>query len=120
MVKQYFTYRESSTPNEFMIVPKDYNTFPFNIKNGGSYNVAPARVLGLSYPNYLRFLLNMFPNDVIVRGKGSIYPIAYWKKDKTLFKFIELLNAKLSLAMKGLEVVDGAVVENNTGTMPQV
>lgn len=103
--REYFTFRETTTPNEFIIVPKDYEAFPFNIKNGGSYSLAPARVLGLSPANYLRFLLNMFPDDVVVRGKGSLYMVAYWKKDKALYTFIRMLNAKISLALDSLEVV---------------
>lgn len=114
---EYFTYRESTSPGEFVIVPKDYATFPFNTKAGGSYNLAPARVLGLSYPDYLRFLMTMFPNDVVVRGKRMIYATAYWKRDKMLHAFVKLLNNKLTLAMMKMEEENAAVSVDNSEAM---
>lgn len=101
--KKWFTYQETTNPKIVTIVPNNYDDFPFNTKNGGSYAVAPARVLGFSYPDYLRFLMIMFPNDVEIVGKGKLFPIVYWKRDKTLYTFLQLLNAKLSLAIGAAE-----------------
>lgn len=99
---KYFTYRKTAPDLEserLIIVPLDYETFPFNTKKGGSYGIAPARVLGLDYPTYLRFIKQSFPSEVTIEGKGSAYPTAYWRKGKELFTFIDLLNARLTLAV---------------------
>ena len=100
MSKKFFTYTETieGNPDRVLIVPKDYDTFPFNVENGGSYNLAPARVLGLSYPEYLRFIRQAFYDDVSIEGKKGL-PVAYWRKGKELYTFIDLLNAKLDLAI---------------------
>ncbi len=98
---KYFNYQESnSSLTRLMIGPANYDTFPFNAKYGGSFHLAPCRVLGLSYADYLRFLRAAFPEDVEIEGKGTMYPVAYWRKGEALFAFIDLLNNKLTLAMK--------------------
>lgn len=98
--KHYFEIREATSPGEFVIVPNyDELSAEWTAKCSGSYGVAPARVLGLSYPDYLRFLMQMFPKDVVIRGKGTMYPVDYWKKDAMMYTFVRLLNAKMALAM---------------------
>lgn len=99
---EYFTYRPiNDTPcSPCIIVPKDYNTFPFNVKKGGSYNIAPARVLGLDYPTYLRFVRDSFPDAAQIVGKGHKYAHIQWKRaSKEMLTFIKLLNDKLTLAV---------------------
>lgn len=111
MKTKFFTYRETidKNPDRVVIAPLDYEDFPFTIENGGSYNIAPARVLGLSYATYLRFIRQSFPEDVSIEGKNSLYPIAYWRKGRTLYTFIDLLNAKMSLGLlpKAVEFEEG-------------
>lgn len=101
---EFFVLRESSIPGKYMIGPKDYDKLPtcFNTKNGGSFHVAQARILGLPYHKYLIFLRQSFPDSVEVLGKGSIYPVAYWKKDKNAKVMVDLLNSKLTLALSHL------------------
>lgn len=101
--KNFFTYRKlvNSNPLKYIIVPIDYDTFPMNLKKGGSYALAPARILGLDYVTYLKFLRDLFPNEVSLKGKGSLYVIPCWRKGKELFTFIDLLNNKMNLALKG-------------------
>lgn len=112
-VTKYFTWRETEEGNfaRCIIVPKDYDKFPFNTKHGGSYGVAPARVLGLSYATYLRFIRDMFPDVVSLEGKNSRYVTAYWKKGKELYTFVDLLNAKLTKAV--LEAKHGHSTDNS-------
>lgn len=100
-ITKYFVWEEVTPgdPSRCIIKP-NYDIFPFDTKNGGSYNVAPARVLGLSYPTYLKFIRDMFPDDVTLEGKNSLYIVPYWRKGKELYTFVDLLNAKLNLAMK--------------------
>lgn len=105
-IKKYFTFREveEGNPSRCIIIPLNYDTFPMNVKTGGSYAIAPARVLGLSWHQYLLFIMKSFPESVSVEGKGQLYPTPYWKKGKELYTFIDLLNARLTLAMKDLEM----------------
>lgn len=99
MIK-YFEYRETieNNPDRVIIVP-NYEKLPLTIKEGGSYAVAPARTLGLSYAEYLRFLKASFPDVVSIEGKGTLYPVVYWRKGKELYTFIDLLNGKMQLAV---------------------
>ena len=98
---KYFTWVEfENNPARCQILPADYEIFPLNTKNGGSYALAPARVIGLDYITYLKFIRQMFPDEVSIEGRNSLYPIAYWRKGKELYTFIDLLNAKLTLAME--------------------
>lgn len=107
---EYFTTRHvdgSDICTKVMIVPKDYDNFPFNIKQGGSYNIAPARVLGLDYPTYLRFLRESFPEAVTLVGKGHKYVVPHWKIGcKEVSTFVKLLNDKLTLAVMDKEAGD--------------
>lgn len=89
-----FTFRETSTKGEYLICPTNYETFPMNTKSGGSYGLAPARVLGVSPHEYFLYLMNKYPDDVEIRGKGRKYLTAYWKKGKGLTEFLRLLNHK--------------------------
>lgn len=113
-IRKYFTWRPA-TPDDFMkciIVPNDYDTFPMNTKNGGSYNIAPARVFGISYATYLRFVRELFPDDVTIEGKGSEFPICYWKRGQKLYDWVKFLNSKLTLAMKIIEENENAEQRN--------
>ena len=107
---EYFTTRhvnDSGICTKVMIVPKDYDNFPFNIKQGGSYNVVPARVLGLDYPTYLRFLRESFPDVVTLIGKGKKYVVPHWNIGcKEVSTFVKLLNDKLTLAVMNKETGD--------------
>ena len=103
MKKDFFEYREVSD-GYCLIVPKDYDSFPWDTSKGGSYALAPARVLGLDYPTYLRFVRDMFPNAVQLRGKNQKYVLAYWRKGAELSTFIKLLNNKLSLAVTDAKI----------------
>lgn len=96
---RYFKIVEDITDGYYKIGIQDYEKFPMNTRTGGSYNLAPARVLGINYAEYLRFLLTMFPNDVKVIGKGKGYPYAIWRKGEALTNFVRLLNGKLTLAL---------------------
>lgn len=101
-MKKYFTYTAAAKDlSEYIIVPSNYDDFPWNTKNGGSYNLAPARLLGLSYVTYLKFIKTMFPNVVTISAeKGSIYPVAHWKAGPELSLWIKTLNAKMELGVR--------------------
>ena len=61
----------------------------------GSYNVIMARVVGLSYAQYLRFCRDVLGATLI--GKGSLYPVAYFKSGENLNALVRMLNARARL-----------------------
>ena len=58
----------------------------------GNFNVIVARILGLSYPNYLRYCRDTF--NATLRGKKG-YPIPYWKNREDGIKLIKILNQEI-------------------------
>ena len=63
----------------------------------GSFNILPARLCGLMYSDYLRMCRDCFGAEII--GKGSNYPVAYFKLSKELNDLIEQLNARANLVL---------------------
>lgn len=100
--KECFGYDESPyNPGKYVIEIKHEN-LPLK-GTRGSYNILCARLMNLSYPQYLRMCRDQFGAEIV--GKGHLYPVAYFKKDKLLFQFVKLLNARANLALldRGLE-----------------
>ena len=63
----------------------------------GSFNIICARLMGLSYSDYLRMCRDCFGAEII--GKGSNYPVAYFKLSQELMDLIEQLNARANLVL---------------------
>jgi hypothetical protein len=53
--------------------------------------------MGLTYAQYLRMCRDCFGAEII--GKGSNYPVAYFKFSKGLNDLIEQLNARANLVL---------------------
>lgn len=56
--------------------------------NGGSYSIIGARVLGLSYPNYLRYMRDTY--DAEVRGREGYSYLIFKNQGKCLMAIQEL------------------------------
>lgn len=104
---KYFDYSETGSNNEFII---RMNDMP-NLEGGGSGHVLQARLLGLSYAEYLRFCYHIADGAVTIRGKNSLYPVAYWKKSEHLYLMVKLLNNKMDLALANVESEQNDSVE---------
>lgn len=91
-----FEYIEAvSQPGKYIIKPVHEN---FHLDHTeGSFNVICARVMGLSYAQYLRMCRDCFGAELM--GKGSYYPIAYFNKTAELLALIDFLNARASLIL---------------------
>lgn len=63
----------------------------------GSFNIIGARLMGLTYAQYLRMCRDCFGAEII--GKGSMYPVAYFKFSEKLKDLIESLNARANLVL---------------------
>lgn len=67
--------------------------FPNGLTYGGSLNVIMARLLGLTWVDFLKYCRDEL-NATIV-GRNSLYPSIYFKKDKKTIEFIDELNNKV-------------------------
>lgn len=91
-----FTKEESvAYPGKWRVVPVHDN---FYLKStSGSFNIICARVMGLSYAQYLRMCRDCLGAEIV--GKGSICPVAYFKRSKELDSLIDFLNVRANLIL---------------------
>ena len=91
-----FTREESPYyPGKYIIKPIHEN---FHLEyTEGSYNVICARLMNLTYAQYLRMCRDCFGAEII--GKGAKYPVAYFKLSQELNDLIEQLNARANLVL---------------------
>lgn len=93
---KYFKLEEMPTqPGKYMITI-DYSQAP-ELYTKGSFNILPARLMGLSYANYLRFCRDLFDAEII--GKRNLYPIAVFQKNEGSLALLQLLNNRMSLVL---------------------
>lgn len=93
----YFTLEESAYhPGKFLI-QLNFEAWPEMSLEEGSYAIMPCRVMGLSYPQYLRFCRDILGGEVI--GKNQLYPAAYLPNSSEVRAFVKLLNAQMNLIM---------------------
>lgn len=96
MNEKIFTKEESPYhPGKYTIRP-DFDKFFLNYTEG-SFNIICARLMGLSYADYLRMCRDCFGAEIM--GKNSKYPIAYFKRSKELDALIDNLNARANMVM---------------------
>lgn len=91
-----FIKDESAThPGKWIIRPV-FENFYLN-STSGSFNIICARLVGLTYAQYLRMCRDCFGAEII--GKGSMYPVAYFKRSTELDALIDFLNVQASLVL---------------------
>ena len=97
MKKEKIFYRDESAshPGKFMI-RANLDKF-YLLSTEGSYNIIGARLMGLTYAQYLRMCRDEFGAEII--GKGSLYPYPVFKFSKGLQDLIEELNARANLVL---------------------
>lgn len=94
--KEYFFLEESPYhPGKYTIC-LNFDNLP-EMRTSGSFNLLPARLLNLSYAQYLRFCRDIVGGEII--GKNNIYPVAYFKKTITTNAFLRTLNSYMALVM---------------------
>lgn len=94
-VKCFQREESASYPGKYLIKPV-YENFHLT-GTEGSYNVICARVMGLSYAQYLRMCRDCFGAEII--GKGHLYPVAYFKMSNQLLDLVDNLNARANLIL---------------------
>jgi hypothetical protein len=92
MNKKYFYLEESPYHPGKYRVAINFDTLP-GIRTIGSYNLLPARLLGLSYADYLRYCRDVYKAEII--GKNNMYPVAYFKDNMAVGDLIRSLNNRM-------------------------
>ena len=94
-VKCFVKEESASHPGKWMIRPV-YDNFHLD-STEGSFNLICARLMNLTYPQYLRMCRDCFGAEII--GKDSNYPVAYFKRGEELEGLIALLNMRANLVL---------------------
>lgn len=89
-VECFILEESASCPGKWLISPIHENFHLDSLPNGGSCNIICARLLGLSYAQYLRFCRDLLKGEL--HGKQSLYPIVYLPNSAAVRQFIKLLN----------------------------
>ena len=94
-VKIFYRDESATQPGKYMI-RADLDKFYLNSTNG-SFNVIGARLMGLTYAQYLRMCRDVYGAEII--GKGNPYPYPVFKLSQGLANLIEELNARANLVL---------------------
>lgn len=91
-----FRIEESpSNPGKYLICPV-HDVLHLNYTEG-SYNVICARLMNLSYAQYLRFCRDLCGAQII--GKNQAFPVAYFPQGERVQALCRLLNARANLVL---------------------
>lgn len=98
MSKLYFIADETPYhPGKSMVWPVHSNLPLYGTK--GSYGLLAARLLNLSYANYLRMCRDLYGAEII--GKNTMYPIALFDNgSEKLKELVNLLNKRTECVLK--------------------
>ena len=96
-MEKYFYLDESPIYKNKYIIRLNHDKFLFPTGTSGSYNVFIARVLNLSYADYLRYSRDRLGAELV--GKQSRYVMAYYDKTQTTEAFVKLLNKRMEYIM---------------------
>ena len=94
-IKIFYRDESANHPGKYMI-RADLEKFYLNYTEG-SYNIIGARLMGLTYAQYLRMCRDVYGAEII--GKNSPYPVPYFKLSQGLMDLIEELNARANLVL---------------------
>lgn len=96
-MEKYFYLDESPIYKNKYIIRLNHDKFLFPTGTSGSYNVFIARVLNLSYADYLRYSRDRLGAELV--GKQSRYVVAYYDKNQATEAFVKLLNKRMEYIM---------------------
>ena len=94
-VKCFIREESAVHPGKYIIRPVHDNFHLYSTE--GSFCVIGARVMGLTYSQYLRMCRDVYKAEII--GKNSYYPVAYFKLSKELDDLLEQLNARANFIL---------------------
>lgn len=90
-MEQYFYLDETPVMPGYYFIRVDHTKFGIG-PTVGSYNLLQARLLNISYANYLRLCRDEF--GAIISGKNTYYPVAYFGDKLLAHQLMRLLNAR--------------------------
>lgn len=94
-IKVFYRDESATHPGKYM-VRADLDKFYLNYTEG-SYNIIGARLMGLTYAQYLRMCRDIYGAEIV--GKGEKYPYPIFKLSKGLEDLIEQLNARANFVL---------------------
>lgn len=94
---KYFYLDESPIYHNKYLIRLHHDEFLFKTATRGSYNVLVARVLNLSYPDYLRYCRDRLGAELI--GKNGLYVTAYFDNTPEVKQLVQLLNKRMDYIM---------------------
>lgn len=89
-MSKFFTYEESPISKRYYIRP-NHEALHLNYTTG-SFNLICARVMGLTYADYLRMCRDVYGAEIT--GKGHKYPVANFKYSEGLLMLVKILNER--------------------------
>lgn len=96
-MKDYFIFDESPCyPGKYKVI-LGREGLPFKSPVVGSYGVFAARLLGLSWTDYLRYCRDVWDAELV--GRNSTYVLAYFPMNEKSEKFRKMLNERLNLIL---------------------
>lgn len=116
MIK-YFYLEESPYHTGKYTIKINFDKLPLKYTEG-SYNILCARLMGLTYPSFLRMCRDLFKAEII--GKNSIYPVAYFEKNGTEKVLFDILNKRIEVIMKYKEGIPDIFREEYTKEYEQI
>lgn len=93
----YYIIDESPIQNGKYMLRPNYPLLPLN-GTKGSYNVLGARIMNLSYSDFLRMCRDLYGAEII--GKNKMYPIAYFPNYKSAQPLVDELNRRIKILLK--------------------
>jgi len=96
-MKRYFYLEESPFYKNKYMIRLNHEMFLFPHGTAGSYNVFVARVLNLSYADYLRYARDRLGAELI--GKNTRYVVPYYDNNASTSALIKLLNSRMEYIM---------------------
>lgn len=96
MTDKYFKFEEANG-NKFLLKCIPDNIPAFDGQIYGAPAVLASRLLGLSFPQYLRYCRDVLGAEVI--GRKKLYPVVYFTKTPAAAQLVKLLNSRMELLM---------------------
>ena len=93
---EYFIFDESPIQKGKFLLKPNHSLLPLN-GTKGSYNLLAARLMNLSYADFLRMCRDLYGAEII--GKKSLYPVAYFSDCKVGQSLINELNKRVKILL---------------------
>ena len=131
--EKFFYLDDSPIYKDKLVLRMNFEKFLFPKGTSGSFGVFPARVMNLSYAQFLRYCRDRLGAELI--GKNTRYVVPYFEHNNETRMFVKLLNTRMKYIMNEHEFPyeykeeeDGSITripfngddETNTGTIGEV